>query len=456
MNIREDIKAYLDGELSPERMEQVRAALEADPSLQAEAQAFQGITTQIQGAVTMPPVAGLEKALRASPKPQPWYLAPWAIAAPVGACVLAAVAMSINSVGGLREAETTAMSLNSKESVTASPSTSAPEDADSAKRSAHVAQGTFVEGLDTQYPEAANQPQYNPNWRSPSESSEPEFAGGGYSASDSKARTIDAEERKSKSMDGNERVAFKEPFPLNGAGKLPQSSNQQPGSILQYRDRDVIRNANLTVTVEDAREAKDKLVRDIEDAKGFVEISELHADEEKVISHIKARVPVNAFSGVLAQARAMGELKAENATGEDVTLQIVDADARIKELRIKEEQFRILLAKTSKMSEILQIKERIANVRGDIASMTAQRDTLKNMADMSFLDATFEQPKDGSYVGKKSGDWADNSWSGAVGRFDKVWQFVATALMNLLTLAPFWLPVAGVLWWLRRKALKSS
>lgn len=432
MSIREDIKAYLDGELSPERMEQVRVALEADPTLRAEAEAFRGITTRIQGAVTMPPVTGLEKALKAAPKAQPWYLAPWAIAAPVGACVIAAVAMSLNSFGGLREAETTAMSINDRGRVTASPSAEMRSESSPARKESVPAP---TERVDTSV--------------NSSETQEPWFATDESKIRDGLNAGLNDKEVGTRGM---------APSTLNGAEHQgrQQSSSMPGGQILRHRDRDVIRNATMTVTVEDARESKDKLVRDIEEAKGFVEISELHADEKMVISHVKARVPVNAFSGVLAQARAMGELKAENATGEDVTLEIVDADARIKELRIKEEQFRILLGKTKKMNEILQIKERIGNVRGDIASLTAQRDTLKNMADMSFLDATFEQPKDGSYVGKKSGDWADDSWSGAVGRFDKVWQFVATALMNLLTLAPFWLPVVGVLWWLRIKALKSA
>jgi anti-sigma factor RsiW len=38
MNIRENLKAYLDGELTPQEMDVMREAIERDPSLQEEVQ----------------------------------------------------------------------------------------------------------------------------------------------------------------------------------------------------------------------------------------------------------------------------------------------------------------------------------------------------------------------------------------------------------------------------------
>ncbi|MBZ0214065.1 MAG: hypothetical protein K8H99_09720 [Nitrospirae bacterium] len=63
MNIREDLKAYLDGELSPQRMEEVRAALEADPALREELEFMRLMGFEIKRMAAEPHVAGVEGAL---------------------------------------------------------------------------------------------------------------------------------------------------------------------------------------------------------------------------------------------------------------------------------------------------------------------------------------------------------------------------------------------------------
>lgn len=71
MSIREDIKAYIDGELSAARAEEVRQAIEADPDLMAEYTVMKEMTSSIAALVRQPQVKGAEKALDAArPKPR--------------------------------------------------------------------------------------------------------------------------------------------------------------------------------------------------------------------------------------------------------------------------------------------------------------------------------------------------------------------------------------------------
>jgi len=64
-DIREDIKAYLDGELSPERAQQVETVIHSDPTLQAEVKDFERIGAIFQREVSEPPSQGLEQTLLA-------------------------------------------------------------------------------------------------------------------------------------------------------------------------------------------------------------------------------------------------------------------------------------------------------------------------------------------------------------------------------------------------------
>lgn len=73
MSLRDDLKAYVDGELSADRAAEISAALNADADLAAEADEMRKLTGAIQAFSEVPSPVGLEKALRAiRPKPAWW------------------------------------------------------------------------------------------------------------------------------------------------------------------------------------------------------------------------------------------------------------------------------------------------------------------------------------------------------------------------------------------------
>ena len=95
MSIREDLKAYLDGELSPQRAEEVRAAIESDPELKKEVEALRAISNTFRLVAPASQPVGLDQTLEALRKAQPVKrntgrpLWGWALA---GATVLAVAA----------------------------------------------------------------------------------------------------------------------------------------------------------------------------------------------------------------------------------------------------------------------------------------------------------------------------------------------------------------------------
>jgi hypothetical protein len=75
MSVRDDLKAYVDGELDAVRMEQVRKALAEDPELAREAEALRQIGAAIRRHARRPEAAGAAEALRRLEAPRPRV--PW-------------------------------------------------------------------------------------------------------------------------------------------------------------------------------------------------------------------------------------------------------------------------------------------------------------------------------------------------------------------------------------------
>ena len=127
MSLRDDLKAYVDGELSADRAAEVSAALNADPDLAAEADEIRKLSGAIQAFSEVPSPVGLEKALRAiRPKPAWWSPAgrtgqlAWGTAA-MAAAVVAVVFFLPNRSGMQSESAryVTASSLSAKASDSA-------------------------------------------------------------------------------------------------------------------------------------------------------------------------------------------------------------------------------------------------------------------------------------------------------------------------------------------------
>lgn len=109
MSVREDLKAYVDQELSPDRMAEVEAAIDADPVLRAEVDEIRGLTRAVKAFATTPQPVGLDRTLRALQR-RPWWSPAGAhgrLAWGAAAAVLIVVAFAnLLPRGGTRDATT--------------------------------------------------------------------------------------------------------------------------------------------------------------------------------------------------------------------------------------------------------------------------------------------------------------------------------------------------------------
>lgn len=73
MSMRDDLKAFVDGELAPSREDEIRKAIETDQSLKAEVDELQRLSQSIRVFADVPAPVGLERTLRAVRPKSPWW-----------------------------------------------------------------------------------------------------------------------------------------------------------------------------------------------------------------------------------------------------------------------------------------------------------------------------------------------------------------------------------------------
>src|SRR5689334_1869189 len=165
-------------------------------------------------------------------------------------------------------------------------------------------------------------------------------------------------------------------------------------------DRKIIRNADLTMEVPSTTDTQHRIGSIAESHGGFVVTSESKQRENvepaKRTLDIKlvVRVPENQFGATLDQIHGLGSgtPKEEKITGQDVTEEFIDLEARIKTQKALEAQFLVIMHQAGKISDALEVQSQLADVRTEIEKLEGRKRFLENRSSLSTITINLETP----------------------------------------------------------------
>lgn len=389
MNERDDLKAYLDGELPEGRAQEVRAALERDPDLREEYTFMKLLTKEIQDTATQPDVQGADRARRAA-KRKPWYLRPPALAVQGVAALFL-----IGAVGSAMFPRV------GSESVAMAARPAAETEAKVAKLpSADAAAGE------------AN----------PKEEAAP-------------PATADFESNARAKSSLNEASPSNQGLPTTGTPN--------------YGARDVVKTGRLGVEVKDTKEAMQEATDTVKAMQGYVESSSVFNHDGLASGSMVLRVPAASYETLVNTVRRMGEVMTENIGGQDVTAPLADMQAREKVLRAEETEYVRMLRDSRRLQDVLDLRDRLSDVRQQIESIDAQRKALAATAALSTLTVEFTQKS--RLQDLKPDDWFGQTTTSATNTLMSAGRTIVSGALYVAILSPVWVPVALLAWWIARR-----
>src|ERR1035441_1844504 len=96
------------------------------------------------------------------------------------------------------------------------------------------------------------------------------------------------------------------------------------------------------------------------------------------------RVPADQLDTVLTELKTLGRVEEESQSGEEVTAQYVDLEARLANARNTENRLTDLLReRTGKLSDVLEVEQQLSRGRGEVEQMEAQRKNLANLVEFA-------------------------------------------------------------------------
>jgi hypothetical protein len=155
-------------------------------------------------------------------------------------------------------------------------------------------------------------------------------------------------------------------------------------------ERMVIHTVELRLIVGDTQASLKAVQTLAGELDGYVASSRTWHTDEQLSASLTLRVPADQLNTALEKLRALAlEVDSESISGEDVTQEYVDLEARLRNEEAYEKELLALLTetreRTSDAEDILAVYERLTEVRGRIEQIKGRMQYLENMSAMATI-----------------------------------------------------------------------
>ncbi|HWY47528.1 MAG TPA: DUF4349 domain-containing protein [Bryobacteraceae bacterium] len=177
------------------------------------------------------------------------------------------------------------------------------------------------------------------------------------------------------------------------SSSAPQSGQATAGNNLPANGPMIIRTAQLSLITKEFDKARAQLEVILKRHRGYVgelKVNDTTGSGRTLTATL--RIPADQLDAALAEVKTLGRVEAESQSGQDVTSQYVDLQARLSNARNTEQRLTDLLRnRTGKLSDVLQVEQELDRVRGEIEQMEAERKNMSNQVSYATLNATIAE-----------------------------------------------------------------
>lgn len=153
-------------------------------------------------------------------------------------------------------------------------------------------------------------------------------------------------------------------------------------------NRMLIWKAYLDIEVWNVANAVSEATAVVERQGGFVEQKSDHGEAS---ARLTVRVPAGSFKAALSGLETLGTITYRNVEGEDVTEQLIDIEARLKNKIVLRDRLKQLLDKANDVKDILAIETELNRVQADIDSMEGRIKSLRGQVEYSTVTLSLER-----------------------------------------------------------------
>ena len=205
----------------------------------------------------------------------------------------------------------------------------------------------------------------------------------------------------------------------------------------------IIKTGEVSIQAAAIGQVVEKVTQQIVALGGYASGSTRSGKGNEASASVTFRVPANQWEAALADARSAGEdVLDEQTETVDVTGDVVDLKARIRNLQATEAAFQAIMTKATAIDDILSVQSELTEVRGEIEQLSSKAADLEARAVYSTLTVNV-LPRSTPVISAQEARFdPGREAEGATAQLVAILQHVATVG---IWVSIVWLPVLAVL-----------
>lgn len=164
-------------------------------------------------------------------------------------------------------------------------------------------------------------------------------------------------------------------------------------------------------------------------------------------AYLRIRVPQANLDTLLDALSELGTVQQQGLSAEDVSTQIVDAKARLRNLRKTEESVLKIMERSGEISQVLEVSRELSRIRAEIEQIDARVQNLQNQVRYSTIDLTLAAAVTPQPIGRPLTETLGTTWRDATQSVGDLTVGLMQIGLWLIAFSPFILilAIAGVL-----------
>ncbi|MDD1715723.1 MAG: DUF4349 domain-containing protein [Methanolinea sp.] len=159
-------------------------------------------------------------------------------------------------------------------------------------------------------------------------------------------------------------------------------------------DQKIIRTSQINLEVQNVTSSLEPLKQIASARGGYIgSLSVNSRGGDRMYAVLTMRIPAREFDAAITEIKALGTLKSESLSAEDVTEEYIDLQAQRSGLANQLTQYNRIMEKAENVSDILEVQVQIERVQVQIDRIDSRLKYLDSRVDYSTITVTLEEPE---------------------------------------------------------------
>lgn len=242
---------------------------------------------------------------------------------------------------------------------------------------------------------------------------------------------------------------------LEMANSAPQQTTPEPKKQSQ-----LIKRAQLTLIVQSIHQTTESITEIIKKQQGDIlkfEAQKSPDNSQRQTAYLEFRVPQQRLETTLNALAKLGTVENQMITAEDVSDQLVDVQARLRNLRKSEEMVLKIMERSGSVGDVLKAANELSTIRESIERIDAQLRNLQNQVAYSTINLRIESLVSVTPAQENLGLRVQETWGKATHTMGEFTWLLVGLVLWLLAFSPYLLIIGGGIYgyrWYRQNQMK--